>query len=97
MSEYTMAQFGSLSSGEANFASIYAQLTETISTLDSQLRTNLAEWDGPARDAYYVAKAQWDKAEANMALVLNNLRGVIGEASANYTQVEAANSALWNS
>jgi WXG100 family type VII secretion target len=96
-SEYTRAMFASLSTGEENFASIYAQVTETISTLDSQLRTNLAEWDGAARDAYYVAKAEWDRAEANMAQVLTNLRGVVGEANVNYNNVEHVNAQLWNS
>jgi WXG100 family type VII secretion target len=96
-SSYTRAQFGSLQQGESDFQQIYSQLTSTISTLDSQLRANLAQWDGQARDAYYVAKAQWDAAEANMAQVLTNLRGVIGTAHENYTSTEAANANLWNS
>ena len=96
-SSYTRAQFGSLQQGESDFQQIYSQLTSTISTLDSQLRANLAQWDGPAREAYYVAKAQWDAAEANMAQVLTNLRGVIGTAHENYTSTEAANANLWNS
>lgn len=95
MSDYTMAQFGALQQGEGDFAQIYAQLTSAIDTLDGQLRTNLAEWDGAARNAYYVAKAQWDAAEANMAQVLTNLRGVVGEANVNYTSTEAANARLW--
>jgi 6 kDa early secretory antigenic target len=96
MSEYTRAVFGSLQTGEADFAGTYAQLQATISTLDAQLRANLAQWDGQAQEAYYVAKAQWDAAMANMAAVLNNLRGVIGEANVNYSTTEAANAALWN-
>ncbi len=96
MSEYTRAVFGSLQTGEADFASTYAQLQSTISTLDAQLRSNLAQWDGQAQEAYYVAKAQWDAAMANMAAVLNNLRAVIGEANVNYSTTEAANAALWN-
>ena len=95
-SSYTRAQFASLQQGEGDFAQIYSQLTSTISTLDGQLRARLAEWDGQARDAYYVAKAQWDAAEANMAQVLTNLRGVIGTAHENYSTTEAANANLWN-
>ncbi|HEY2579673.1 MAG TPA: WXG100 family type VII secretion target [Streptosporangiaceae bacterium] len=96
MSEYTRAVFGSLQSGEADFASIYAKLQGTISTLDAQLRSNLAQWDGEAQQAYYVAKAKWDAAMANMQVVLNNLRSVIGEANVNYSTTEAANANLWN-
>lgn len=96
MSEYTRAVFGSLQSGEADFASIYSQLQGTISTLDAQLRSNLAQWDGEAQQAYYVAKAKWDAAMANMQMVLSNLRAVIGEANVNYSTTEAANAQLWN-
>jgi 6 kDa early secretory antigenic target len=95
-SSYTRAQFGALQTGEADFASIYSQLQSTISTLDAKLRANLAEWDGEAQAAYHVAKAKWDAAMANMAMVLNNLKAVIGEANVNYTNTENANAALWN-
>jgi len=96
MSEYTRAVFGSLQTGEADFASTYAQLQSTISTLDAQLRSGLAQWDGDAQQAYYVAKTKWDAAMANMATVLNNLGAVVGEAQVNYSSTEVANAALWN-
>jgi ESAT-6 family protein len=95
MSEYTRAVFGSLQTGEADFASTYAQLQSTLSTLDSQLKSSLAHWDGDAQQAYYVAKAKWDAAMANMATVLNNLQAVIGEAHHNYSTTEVSNAALW--
>jgi early secretory antigenic target protein ESAT-6 len=95
MSEYTRAVFGSLQTGEADFAGTYAQLQSTISTLDGQLKSSLSQWDGEAQAAYYAAKAKWDAAMANMAAVLNNLRGVIGEAHVNYSSTEASNAALW--
>jgi WXG100 family type VII secretion target len=95
-SDYTRAVFGSLQTGEADFASTYAQLQSTISTLDGQLKSSLAQWDGDAQAAYYAAKAKWDAAMANMATVLNNLRAVIGEAQVNYSSTEVANAALWN-
>lgn len=95
MSDYTRAVFGSLQTGEADFASIYAQLQSTISALDAQLRSSLSQWDGEAQQAYYAAKTKWDAAMANMAAVLNNLRGVISEAHVNYSSTEAANASLW--
>ena len=94
-SEYTRAVFGSLQTGEADFASTYAQLQSTMSTLDAQLKSSLAQWDGDAQAAYYAAKAKWDAAMADMAAVLNNLRAVIGEAQVNYSSTEVANAALW--
>lgn len=95
MSDYTRAVFGGLQQGQADFVSIYGQLTSTVQDLDSRLRANLAEWDGQAQQAYYAAKAQWDAAMADMGNVLNQLGAVIGVANENYAHAEAANSALW--
>jgi 6 kDa early secretory antigenic target len=90
VSDYTRAVFGSLQTGEADFASTYAQLQSTISTLDAQMRSSLSQWDGDAQQAYYAAKAKWDAAMANMATVL------ISEAHVNYSSTEVANATLWN-
>jgi WXG100 family type VII secretion target len=95
MSEYTRAVFGSLAQGEADFARIYAQVQQTTQTLESQLNSSLNQWDGAAKDAYTVARAKWQAAEANMAAVLNNLRAVAGEANANYQATVASNGGLW--
>ncbi|HEX4061151.1 MAG TPA: WXG100 family type VII secretion target [Streptosporangiaceae bacterium] len=94
-SDYTMAQFGALQAGEENFKAIYSQVLQTVETLDNQLRSQLAEWNGSAQQAYYAAKSQWDAAMANMQGVLLNLQGVASEASQRYPMVEAQNSALW--
>lgn len=95
MSDYTQAVFGSLAQGESDFARIYAQVQQTTQTLESQLNTQLAAWDGQAKEAYAVARAQWQAAEANMAAVLNNLRAVAGLANVNYQSTEASNASLW--
>ena len=94
-SDYTMAQFGALQAGEENYKQIYTQLVQTISHLDSQLRSQLAQWNGQAQQAYYVAKAQWDQAMANMQTVLQSLQGVAAEANVRYPTVEAQNASLW--
>jgi WXG100 family type VII secretion target len=95
MSDYTKAVFGQLEQSRADFAGTYSSLQDTISTLDSRLRANLAEWDGSAQQAYYTAKAVWDNAMADMANVLNQLGVVIGVANSNYTAAESANTQLW--
>lgn len=95
MSEYTRAVFGQMEQSQADFARTYSSLQSTISTLDSQLRGSLSEWDGAAQQAYYSAKAVWDNAMADMANVLNQLGAVIGVAQSNYTAAESANTQLW--
>lgn len=94
-SSFTRVMFGSLQAGEADFARAYAQLTETISTLESQLNTNLALWNGQARSAYTQAQAVWHNAEANMAAVMQHLGAVIGTANENYMATERANASAW--
>jgi WXG100 family type VII secretion target len=95
MSEYTRAVFSSLAQGEADFARIHAQVQQTTQTLEGQLNTTLDQWDGNAKEAYAVARAKWQAAEANMAAVLLNLRAVAGEANVNYQATEASNAGLW--
>jgi 6 kDa early secretory antigenic target len=95
MSEYTLAQFGTMDQAQADFQGTYSSLRSTMDDLDSQLRTNLSQWEGSAQEAYYAAKTKWDNAMADMQGVLNQLAGVIGTASDNYQQAEKANTALW--
>jgi 6 kDa early secretory antigenic target len=94
-SEFTAVNFGGMAQGEADFASVYQTLQNTLTTLESQLNSSLSQWAGSAQQAYYAAKAKWDAAAADMATVVNSLSQVIGVANANYTQTEAVNRAMW--
>jgi early secretory antigenic target protein ESAT-6 len=96
MSEYTMAVFGTLEQGEADFQRTYSSLQSEVSTLESQLRSSLSRWDGSAQQAYYQAQAQRIAAMANMAQVLSQLGAVIGTANSNYMNAESRNTALWS-
>jgi len=93
--DYVRAVFGSLSQGESDFVAAYNSLSTTVNTLDSQLRASLSSWDGQARDAYLVAKATWDKAIADMGMVIQGLSSVIGTAHANYTSAETTNASMF--
>ena len=96
MSEYTMAVFGTLEQGQADFQRTYSSLQSEVSSLESQLRSSLSRWDGSAQTAYYQAQAQWNAAMANMAQMLSQLGTVIGAASSNYMNAESRNTALWS-
>lgn len=95
MSEYTMANFGALSTGQQDFLLVYNSLRSTLDDLDGQLKSSLSQWEGSAQAEYHVAKAQWDAAAQHMAMVMNKLGGVIGTAHENYTAVERANAQMW--
>jgi 6 kDa early secretory antigenic target len=93
--DYVLAQFGTLSEGETQFTAAYNGLTSTINDLDSQLRGSLDDWQGDARQAYYEAKAVWDKAIADMGLVIQGLSQVIGVANTNYISAETTNTQMF--
>jgi len=94
-SDYTRAQFASLSAGEQDYMRVFTQVRSTIDTLNSQLRSSLSEWNGSAQAAYHTAQAQWNAAMANMQEVLGNLQAVAAQASEAYPATEAANTQLW--
>lgn len=93
--DFTAVNFGTMAQGEADFASVYQALQNTLTTLESQLNASLHAWTGSAQQAYYAAKAKWDAAAADMAAVVNSLSSVIGVANQNYTQTEAVNRSMW--
>jgi 6 kDa early secretory antigenic target len=93
--DFVLANFGTLSDGEAQFMAAYNGLTSTINDLDAQLRGNLSDWEGSAQQAYYQAKAVWDKAIADMGLVIQGLSQVIGTANTNYQDAERTNSSMF--
>ncbi len=95
MSEYTAVSFGAMATGEADFASVYQSLQSTLSGLESELQSSLAQWSGAAQQAYWAAKAKWDAAAADMATVVSQLGQVVGVANENYTNTERVNQAMW--
>lgn len=95
MSEFTAVAFGSMAEGEAEFASTYQAMQSTLTTLESQLQSSLAQWTGAAQAAYHVEKANWDRAAADMASVVAQLGKAIGIANENYASAERVNSQMW--
>jgi early secretory antigenic target protein ESAT-6 len=95
VTDYTRANFGQISTSQADFMLAWRALQDTLTDLEKDLESSLAQWEGNARTEYHRAKAQWDQAAAHMASVLNNLGAVIGDAHSNYTGAERANSGIW--
>lgn len=95
MGDYTAVQFGSMATGESEFASTYSQIRGTLTTLESQLQASLSQWTGAAQAAYHVEKTKWDNAAADMAAVVSQLGKAIGIANENYQSAERVNSQMW--
>lgn len=73
MSEYTLAVFGTLEQGQADFQQTYNSLAGEVQMLEAQLRSSLSQWAGSAQQAYYQQQAQWNAAMAHMEQVLAQL------------------------
>lgn len=93
--DFVLANFGSLGEGEAAFAQAYTGLSSTVSDLQSQLQTNLADWQGSAQAAYQEAHAIWTQAIADMGAVISSMSSVIGTASENYANAERTNASMF--
>jgi len=95
MSDYTAVHFGTMQTAEADFASTYQTLQNTLTALEAQLQSSLNRWTGEAQTAYYAAKKKWDAAAADMATVVSQLGQVVGVANENYGNAERTNTAMW--
>jgi WXG100 family type VII secretion target len=95
MSDYVLANFGSLGEGEASFAQAYNGLTSTVSDLQGQLQSHLSNWEGSAQVAYHEAQTIWNQAIADMGQVISAMSSVIATANENYQNAERTNSQMF--
>jgi WXG100 family type VII secretion target len=95
MSDFVLANFGSLAEGESSFAAAYNGLSSTVSDLQSQLQSHLADWEGSAQAAYQEAHAIWTQAIGDMGQVITAMSSVIGTANENYQGAERTNASMF--
>jgi len=95
MGDFVLANFASLSEGEAAFAQSYNGLTSAVSNLQAQLQGSLTSWEGSAQAAYHEAQTIWNNAIADMGQVITAMSSVIGEANINYQGAERTNSSMF--
>ncbi|ACY96206.1 MULTISPECIES: WXG100 family type VII secretion target [Thermomonospora] len=95
MSDYTRANFGGLSEGEAQFSMTARALLDELTDLEGKLRAKLDRWDGDAQAAYWNYQKEWDAAAKDMQNVVAQLGVAIREAHDNYQAAERANTSIW--
>ncbi|MFI0351773.1 WXG100 family type VII secretion target [Actinomadura sp. 9N407] len=91
----TYVNFGGMSQGQANFLNVLKQYQQIIETLDTQVRTHLAEWDGDARSAYEMKSREWKAASQRMSTAVSGMGRSIGDAHDIHLGAEKINTALW--
>jgi len=93
--DYTRANFNSLTQGESQFSLAARALMDELHDLEGKLRTKLNRWDGTAQTAYWQFQKEWDASAKDMQTVVAQLGVAIGDAHANYTAAERANTGIW--
>lgn len=76
--------------------SVTQQIQTELNDLDTQVKSNLANWSDDARDQYAIAKANWDNAalrmHTNLKFAVEGLAQIAGE----YLNVTKSGVATWD-
>jgi len=70
---------------------LHARLDE-VSQLGKRLTTN---WHGDAKDAYALRQANWERAGADLAQMLRDVKAGVEESMQRYQETEARNARLF--
>ena len=62
----TYADFAALDEAKEYYKAVADGLQRELANMERELQRHLGEWEGAARDQYWVYKAQWDSAAARM-------------------------------
>jgi len=95
MSDYTQVNAGAMQQGIGDLQTAYSGTDSTLTSLEQELESSLAQWDGAAREAYSVAKAKWDQAAQHMAQVIQKMTQTLGTIDENYSSNERSIESNW--
>lgn len=77
-------QHGRLEAGAADVMSAAKDIQNRLDALESDLNPLRNDWDGNAKLAYAQAKEQWDRAMADMILLLEQASRGVDSSNAEY-------------
>lgn len=92
----TFVNFGELAQAREAFSLKYNQIEGALNDLEGNLDKLLGTWEGDARTAYWEARKEWEAASARMSNLVNQLGGVIEQASENFTTAEKTNVSMFS-
>jgi len=94
--DYTAVNAGAMQQGIGDLQTAYNTTDSTLTTLEGELESSLAQWDGEARAAYSQAKAKWDAAAAHMSSVIQKMTTTLSTIDENYNANERAIQSSWS-
>ena len=95
MSDFTKWDPAQLDQLQANLRLAYRGIEDETNDLEKALEAKLAQWEGSAKEAYWDAKAQWEKAISELNQVLGQLGAAVENIKSNYTETERSNSTIF--
>ena len=96
MGDFTLVNSSAMQQGIGDLRQAHTNLNSTLDTLKGQLNTNLAEWDGAARQAYSEVQRQWDASAAKMSDIINKMTTVMTSISEGYDSNEKSIQSRWS-
>ena len=74
---------------------ISGNIQSMVSDLNDQQSINLADWTGPAKDAYYHDQAIWNSAAQDMSVQATNAQAALSNITDAYANAEYQGLGLW--
>lgn len=84
-----------LATAAEDFQATLKAFEATLSDLDTKLRSNLAGWDGNAKQAYQVFYETWHASARELTAELARLHHTIHIAHHNFRSAKAAHMRMW--
>lgn len=78
---YQSMDFGAMQQAYASFQQKYNQMNSELDDLAKGVESKLGQWEDGAREAYFQAKAEWEKSAADISRILQQLGVVINSSS----------------
>lgn len=79
------------------FRKLSQQIAEDLTAMEKQVEATLADWDGPAREQYWIAKAEWNQAAARMPAHLGTAQVTLANIMDGYAGAESSSQKMWSS
>lgn len=95
MGDFTLVNKAAMQSGIDALSQAHGSLRDHLSTLEGQLNSSLAQWDGNGQAAYREAKSKWDASADKMAQVINKMTSTLGIIDEGYTSNEQNIAGRW--
>lgn len=95
MSQGFSTDYPTMQKAEQMFQAKHRELVEALDSLEADLQSRLARWEDDARDAYFEARAKWDKAAREQAKAVEEFSKAVQTARGNYQSAEKSNTSMW--